>query len=76
MRVRISEVKAIISRKSEINGMDFDAIEWVDDDGRRVEVPTEVAEWWKFTGLNNLDFVHFMVDEAGKILPVPPNERI
>lgn len=54
--VNIEVVKKIIDDLREINKIPFDEIEW-HENGKPLDIPKEVLEEWKFTGLSNYSFV-------------------
>ena len=56
MRIDVNEVKRLKERLREINALSLDQIEWYDGD-TKVEVPPNWVEDWRFTGLNNADFI-------------------
>jgi hypothetical protein len=55
-RVDFEEVQRLLERRREINRLNFSDIEWFKD-GQRIEVPANVQEEFRFTGLANTDFV-------------------
>ena len=55
-RVSMEEVKYLKSRLAEINCIPLENIEWVSF-GKTQEFPEEIINDFKFTGLNNVDFV-------------------
>lgn len=56
MRVDIEHVRKIQAERMKINKLNFDDIEWYED-GKKVKVSSKVCEDFKFTGLNNIDFI-------------------
>lgn len=56
-RVNIKDVMDIEARRKEINSLDFDEIEWVDENNNSIEIDEKFIEEWKFMGMNNMDFI-------------------
>ena len=56
MRVDVEIVEQIIFARWLINRLPFDKIEWYKD-GKPMNIPQEILDEYKFTGLNNIDFV-------------------
>ena len=57
MKVKISEIIEINKRLNEINRLSLDEIEFLDDEGNNVEIDETIMSDFKFTGLNNTDFI-------------------
>lgn len=54
--IDIDDVVELKNRINRYNRMDLNDCEfWYD--GRKIEVPEEELKEWRFTGLNNIDFV-------------------
>ncbi len=56
VRVNIEDVQEIIRKRKRINKIPFDQIRWYKD-GKVLFVPFSIASDFKYTGLNNTDFV-------------------
>ena len=57
MRVDVERVHALKEELAVINRTPLEEIE-VYEDGKRVDIPQDVIDDWKFIGLNNSDFVN------------------
>lgn len=57
MKIKISEIIALAEREREINKPDIRDIEFLDDEGNKIEIDPEIIEDFAFIGLNNVDFV-------------------
>lgn len=58
MKIDIEDVLEHLNWRSSVNDRDISEIEWYRD-GEKVDVSAEEIEEWRFTGLNNIDFVTF-----------------
>lgn len=56
MRVDIERAKAIQKERMEINSVELEELE-IYKNGKRVSIDDGVIEEFKFTGLNNMDFI-------------------
>ena len=56
MRVDLEHVRKLYEERMKINKLNFEDIEWYEN-GERVEVSPKIIKDFKFTGLNNTDFV-------------------
>jgi len=56
VKIHVEAVKALISKRRRINRYDFDKIIWCEG-GKELNIPKEIIEEFKSTGLNNMDFV-------------------
>ncbi len=56
MRVDFEHVRKLHKERMKINQLDFEDIEWYEN-GEKVEIDPKIAKDFKFTGLNNTDFV-------------------
>lgn len=54
--VHINSLQALLDIISEINNVPFDEIQWMKD-GKPLDVPQELKDEFKMTGLSNKDFV-------------------
>jgi len=61
VRVDVERIRELKAALAEINRLDFDSIEWFEG-GEKIEVDPEELEDWKFTGLNNTNFVECCLD--------------
>ena len=55
-RVNIEDIERQLKERRKINRIPFDKIEWYKN-GKKLCIPMSVAADFKFTGLNNTDFV-------------------
>lgn len=58
VKVSIQEVAYLCARRAEINSIPFEDIEWVDY-GKERKFSKTILQEYKFTGLNNTDFVRY-----------------
>jgi uncharacterized membrane protein YvbJ len=56
VKVNVEDVKAALQERKRINSPDIRDLEFYKD-GKRVQVPEEVIEWFASIGLNNIDFI-------------------
>ena len=67
MQLHTEEVSGIRVRRRQINQTELTDIQFFHQ-GKPVRLPENIAEWWKFTGLSNFDFldcVQIREDESG-----------
>lgn len=57
MQIDINEVIRHIEWRKGINSIPLEKIEWIKD-GQKIQISQEVIDNWKFTGLNNIDFIN------------------
>jgi hypothetical protein len=57
MKVKISEIKSLQDRRREINNISLSEIEFIDDNGKTIEIDHKILDEYEFTGLNNIDFI-------------------
>ena len=57
VKIRVSEVIHLKNRQKAINSVNLDEIEWMDDAGNILMISEEFIKEFKYTGLNNLDFI-------------------
>lgn len=62
-RVSIEEVRRLRDRRRAINSIPLADIEWVDEKGQVVPVDPAEVKAYKFTGLNNFDFVELVLED-------------
>ena len=62
VRVDIEFCKALREMRAVINHHDFDQIEWYEN-GKPRKIHPQVLKQFKFTGLNNMDFLLMLEDE-------------
>ena len=55
--VKISEIIALRERMKEINSNDLNNIDFVSDNGEIVKIDDKIIYEFKYTGLNNIDFL-------------------
>ena len=55
--VKISEIIALRERMKEINSNDLNNIDFVSDNGEIVKIDDKIISEFKYTGLNNIDFI-------------------
>ncbi len=55
--IKISEINQLFDRMSAINRIDLMEIEFVDDNGKIIQISQKIIEDFKYTGLNNVDFI-------------------
>ncbi len=65
VKINIEDVKEIIKMRNKINRIPFDKIKWYKN-GEQLNIPTIVATEFKYTGLNNTDFVAMNVYKQKK----------
>lgn len=56
-KVTLQEIEDIIKRRNRINILDLDDIEFIDFDGKVVDIPQGIIDKFKFVGLSNIDFI-------------------
>lgn len=68
MQVNYDEVIRVLDYLDIVNGYKLKEIEWVRDDGTKIEVNPKVLEHWRFVGMSNHSFVEMILCEivAGK----------
>lgn len=59
--VDVDEIRKIKARLKYINSKEIENIEWVER-GLPLQINKETLERWSFVGLNNVDFVDFVID--------------
>lgn len=57
MKVKISEIEALVQRMSEINKPELDEMQFLDDNGNELDIDKNIIEQFQFYGLNNIDFI-------------------
>lgn len=57
MQVKISEILQLRNRLREINQPDLREIDFLDDDGNKIEIDKKILEDFRFIGLSNCDFI-------------------
>lgn len=57
VKVKISEVNALMQRIKEINDADLKDIQLIDENGKVVKFDPQVVAAFKYTGLNNITFI-------------------
>lgn len=72
--VEISEIEEISKRLREINSHPLDKIAFLDKDGKPIVIEEELIKKFKFTGLNNVDFVLTGFYQSGKVKPQQPSK--
>jgi hypothetical protein len=65
-KVNVEWVRAVKAELRRINAVDLKDIEFVHC-GKPVAVDPQAIEEWRFTGLNNTDFIEFLDMETGKL---------
>lgn len=63
--VDINHVRRLNEERRKINRIPFKEIIWMDGD-KPVDVPQQLHNEWEFTGLNNIDFVEYGIDNDTK----------
>jgi len=61
-QIHLDEVRQLKARLREINRIPLSEIQWLDAEGKIVNVDPKDLKFWKFTGLNNADFVETIID--------------
>jgi len=56
-KVKVSEIFALQNRLNEINRLNLEDIIFVDDQNEAIEIPHDIVDDFRFTGLNNTDFI-------------------
>ena len=56
-QIRIAEIWQMVERQKEINRQNLSNIDFIDDDGKVIEVEKKIVDEFKFCGLNNCDFI-------------------
>jgi len=64
MIVNYDEVVRQMEIRSGINRMPLEDIEWVRDDGTKIEFDPKLVDEFKFIGLNNISFVEFFLSRV------------
>lgn len=64
MIVNYDEVVRQMEIRSSINRMPLEDIEWVRDDGTKIEFDPKLVDEFKFIGLNNISFVEFFLSRV------------
>lgn len=59
--VNFNEVMRLIQVKNGINRIPLEEIEWVRDDGSKIEFDSRLTEEWKFMGMSNVHFVELFL---------------
>jgi hypothetical protein len=63
-RINVEYVESLIEAWGKVNRLAFDDIEWFKN-GQRLDVPQDVRDEFRFTGLSNIDFVRYdFIDQA------------
>ena len=57
MKIEISEIEKLTERLREINRLNLQDIQWIDENGKISSISPELIDEFKFTGLNNVDFI-------------------
>ena len=57
MKVKISEIIKLKKRLAEINSVPLEKIKFLNDKGNGVYINPKIISDFKFTGLNNSDFI-------------------
>lgn len=57
MVVSIKEIDDMLHYIRLVNAVPFNDIRWMDSDGEQFDIPDEIREEFKFTGLSNCSFV-------------------
>ena len=55
--IKISEIIELKERLSEINRLNLSDIDFIDYDNTLIKIEPSIIEDFKFTGLNNTDFI-------------------
>jgi hypothetical protein len=63
-RVDVEHIRSLRAQLRAVNNLDLDQIEFYEN-GKPLKVQPEAIEDWKFTGLNNADFIEFLDPETG-----------
>jgi hypothetical protein len=64
MIVNYDEVVRQMEIRSGINRCPLEEIEWVRDDGSKIEFDLKLVEEFKFIGLNNINFVELFLSRV------------
>jgi hypothetical protein len=64
MLVNYDEVMRQIKVRAALNRLSFEEIEWVRDDGTKIEFDKRLAEEWKFFGLSNVNFPELVLSRV------------
>lgn len=56
-RIKISDIHSNQDFRDKINKLSLDEIEFVDDNGDIIKIDKSIIDDFKFTGLNNIDFI-------------------
>ena len=68
MRVDVEYVKKLQDERMKINNQSFENIEWYEG-GKRLNIDKSIIDDFKFTGLNNTDFIISEFYKEGYITP-------
>ncbi|MCP4761061.1 MAG: hypothetical protein GY870_04715 [archaeon] len=56
MRIDIEDINKHLEFRKKVNCNELDNIEFYEN-GKKVEIPKEIADEFKYTGLSNIDFI-------------------
>ena len=56
--VKISEIIELKNRIKEINSLDLNDIDFISDDGSIVKIDKNIISDFRYTGLNNIEFIY------------------
>lgn len=56
-QILISEILGMTARMLQINHLELNTIDFVDNDGKVIDIDVAVIEKWRYGGLNNMDFI-------------------
>ncbi len=63
MIVKIEDWRKMMEFRKAINQANLEDIKWIDENGEVIVVDPQALDEWKFTGLGNVNFPEFMLNE-------------
>lgn len=54
--IPVEYIEKIIEERKKINNLDLSKVTWTEN-GKPIEIPKNILDDWRFTGLNNIDFI-------------------
>lgn len=62
--VNYDDVMRQLKIRADLNKLPFEEIEWVRDDGTKIEFDKKFSEEWKFFGLSNVNFPELILSRV------------
>jgi hypothetical protein len=57
LQIKVSEIRDLKERLNQINSIDISSIDFIDDDGKSIDIDSGKISDFKYMGLNNTDFI-------------------